>query len=102
SIAVTAREYSGKASNLQVNNKWSLVQSSTDSRVRSVLRPVAGGSLLPSSNVILQWDGTNLTRWGGGFGHGIGLCQYGAQGMALAGRTYRQILQHYYSSIAFT
>jgi stage II sporulation protein D len=33
---------------------------------------------------------------GGGFGHGIGLSQYGAHGFAQRGRSYRQIVQHYY------
>jgi stage II sporulation protein D len=33
---------------------------------------------------------------GNGWGHGIGLSQYGAQGLAQNGRTYSQILAHYY------
>ena len=33
---------------------------------------------------------------GKGWGHGVGLCQVGAYGMALRGATYRQILSHYY------
>jgi len=33
---------------------------------------------------------------GGGFGHGIGLSQYGAYGLAQHGRDYKQILRHYY------
>jgi stage II sporulation protein D len=33
---------------------------------------------------------------GGGFGHGIGLSQYGAYGYAQHGRSYRDILGHYY------
>jgi stage II sporulation protein D len=33
---------------------------------------------------------------GGGWGHGVGLCQYGAQGLAKKGRNYRQILTYYY------
>jgi stage II sporulation protein D len=35
---------------------------------------------------------------GGGFGHGIGMSQYGAAGYALHGYTYQQILSHYYST----
>ena len=34
---------------------------------------------------------------GKGWGHGVGLCQVGASGMAQAGATYDQILKHYYS-----
>ncbi len=33
---------------------------------------------------------------GGGWGHGVGLSQYGAYGQALEGRTYDEILSHYY------
>lgn len=33
---------------------------------------------------------------GKGWGHGVGLCQYGAQGMALKGKSYRKILAYYY------
>jgi stage II sporulation protein D len=31
-----------------------------------------------------------------GFGHGVGLCQCGTQGMARKGKTYKDILSHYY------
>ncbi|MDR1293645.1 MAG: SpoIID/LytB domain-containing protein, partial [Bifidobacteriaceae bacterium] len=34
---------------------------------------------------------------GSGFGHGVGMSQYGAQAMALAGRSAEQILTHYYT-----
>jgi stage II sporulation protein D len=33
---------------------------------------------------------------GGGHGHGVGLCQHGAMGMAGAGKSYEEILRHYY------
>ena len=33
---------------------------------------------------------------GKGWGHRIGLCQYGAQGMAKKGFSYKKILQFYY------
>ena len=39
--------------------------------------------------------GTLFIR-GGGFGHGVGMSQYGAYGYALHGRGYRWILAHYY------
>jgi stage II sporulation protein D len=37
---------------------------------------------------------------GKGWGHGVGLCQVGASGMAQAGASYDQILRHYYSGVA--
>jgi stage II sporulation protein D len=36
---------------------------------------------------------------GRGWGHGVGMCQNGAFGMALAGETYDRILQHYYTGV---
>jgi stage II sporulation protein D len=36
---------------------------------------------------------------GRGWGHGVGLCQNGAYGMALAGASYDEILRHYYTGI---
>lgn len=34
-----------------------------------------------------------------GYGHGIGMCQYGANGMALQGKSYLDILKYYYTDI---
>jgi stage II sporulation protein D len=34
-----------------------------------------------------------------GYGHGVGLCQYGADGMATKGYRFRGILKHYYSGV---
>ena len=34
-----------------------------------------------------------------GYGHGVGMSQYGAQGMAKAGYKYDEILKHYYQGI---
>ena len=36
---------------------------------------------------------------GKGWGHGVGLCQVGAYGMALRGAKYREILRHYYTGV---
>jgi stage II sporulation protein D len=41
----------------------------------------------------------NFIFTGRGWGHGVGLCQVGAYGMALRGRSYEEILRHYYTGI---
>lgn len=43
----------------------------------------------------------NIVR-GGGFGHGVGLSQYGAYGYALHGRSYDAIVKHYYQGTELT
>ena len=40
---------------------------------------------------------TRLVVKGGGFGHGVGMSQYGALGFAQKGKSYREILGHYYT-----
>ncbi|MCK4759321.1 MAG: SpoIID/LytB domain-containing protein [Candidatus Aminicenantes bacterium] len=45
---------------------------------------------------------THFTFFGKGLGHGVGLCQVGAFGMALAGADYKQILKKYYHGIKIT
>ena len=37
--------------------------------------------------------------YGGGWGHGIGMCQSGACGLAGMGRNYQEILKHYYKGV---
>ncbi|MMZ69100.1 Amidase enhancer precursor [compost metagenome] len=39
---------------------------------------------------------------GRGYGHGIGMSQWGAKGMADAGFDYVQILQHYYQNVTIS
>ncbi|HEX6590310.1 MAG TPA: SpoIID/LytB domain-containing protein [Longimicrobiales bacterium] len=45
---------------------------------------------------------TSLEVDGGGWGHGIGMCQVGAMGRAAAGQTYREILGAYYQGATLT
>ena len=49
-------------------------------------------SLLAGADSSLPWEFD-----GGGWGHGLGLSQYGSQGMALDGYTYHEIIDHYFS-----
>ena len=42
---------------------------------------------------------SRVTIEGRGYGHGVGMSQWGAEGMARQGKTYRQILKHYYRGI---
>ena len=37
--------------------------------------------------------------YGRGFGHGVGMSQWGAQGLALEGHSFIEILSHYYQGI---
>ena len=43
--------------------------------------------------------GTGVTLHGRGWGHGVGMSQRGAHGMALAGFSHLEILKHYYTGV---
>jgi stage II sporulation protein D len=60
------------------------------------LRQVFGFSKIRSSpDTVEVLDGV-VTFSGRGFGHGVGLCQWGSLHMAKKGRSYMDILTHYY------
>lgn len=69
-------------------------------RVRWILTPARGGTLNSSKfDVQLTRSGgrvAEIVANGGGWGHGIGMCQIGAMGRARAGQDYRTILGAYY------
>lgn len=60
------------------------------------LRQVFGYSKIRSSPETVEVNEGSVTFSGRGFGHGVGLCQWGSLYMAKKGRTYMDILTHYY------
>lgn len=65
-------------------------------------RNISGWTSLPSNFYYIQKTDKGYTVKGGGFGHGIGLSQYGAEILAGKGYGYKQILEHYYTGITFS
>ena len=57
---------------------------------------------LRSADFTVSESGDNIIFKTKGWGHGVGMSQYGANGMANAGYSYSQILKHYYTGIAIT
>ena len=54
---------------------------------------------LPSTNFTWRFAGEQVIFTVRGHGHGVGLCQYGADGMARAGKTAREIIYYYYTEV---
>ena len=60
-------------------------------------------SVLPSSYfAVTASENEKYTLCGGGYGHGIGLSQNGAKGMAEKDYTYEQILEKFYNQTELT
>lgn len=62
-------------------------------------RDLRGALNLPSTNFTWQTEGGKITFTVKGYGHGVGLCQYGADGMAKSGHDFGEILRYYYTGI---
>lgn len=59
------------------------------------------GTMLPSGFFTIQKNDDMYTFYGGGYGHGVGMSQNGANGMAKKGFGYKKILKKYYNDIEF-
>jgi len=55
-----------------------------------------GSKLKSAICKIISWDNSWAFLSGRGWGHGVGMCQYGAEGMARNGSSTEEILAHYY------
>jgi stage II sporulation protein D len=98
-IQITRTTRSGRVGELQITFEHRDVRV-PGPNVRSVLRPEAA-RLLGSQAFELHVtrDGgavSHLVAAGGGWGHGVGFCQWGAVGRARAGQDYRTILATYF------
>ena len=66
---------------------------------------VKGGTLLPSAYFTLEaqtdqeGNFTGCRIQGGGYGHGVGMSQNGAKGMAETGKKYKEILTYFYKDV---
>lgn len=55
---------------------------------------------LRSTDFEIMKEGENILIKTSGYGHGVGMSQYGALGMANNGYTYDEILKHYYQGVS--
>ena len=113
-LTITSRGAGGYAKTLKVVGTEGSKTFSGQSRIRSILGNVSlvynrkdgststGWDTLPSGFIYIENNGTDenqvttFTIYGGGFGHGVGMSQNGAQGMAKQGKTCQEILKFFY------
>jgi SpoIID/LytB domain protein len=97
-IEVLSRGVSGRVGKLRLAGSGGMKEVSGELEVRKIL----GNLKSALFKLTLERDGSGIVTAahveGGGHGHGIGMCQLGAVGMALAGKSYKEILQHYYAA----
>jgi SpoIID/LytB domain protein len=89
-LAAKQRGVSGRIQILTITGDRGAVDVTGDLHIRRLL----GG--LKSTLFSIRLEDTAIVLRGAGFGHGVGMCQLGAIGMAEAGKTHQAILDHYY------
>ncbi len=70
----------------------------TGNNIRYVLKTPDGQKILESTlfNINFEKNKHEVILNGKGYGHGVGLCEWGAIGMAKQGYDYKKILYHYF------
>lgn len=87
-IKILSRTAGGRVAEIQVGDGADGVLKGTE------VRMAAG---LSSALFTISFRDGSIVFTSSGSGHGVGMSQYGANGMAKEGHTYQEILQHYYS-----
>lgn len=87
SLEILSRDSSGRVLEVEVGN-----QTFTGVEFRNLLG-------LRSSDFDFTIENGNVIITTRGYGHGVGLSQYGTNGMAKAGYSFRDILKHYYTGV---
>lgn len=110
-LKISQRDEYGRAAVLDVSGRGGCASFRGELEIRSALSParlermedkLEGPLLLPSAFFVLEKEKDeqghlkSVTIYGGGLGHGLGMSQWGAKGLAEAGHDYLTILKRYY------
>jgi stage II sporulation protein D len=95
-MSIASYTATGRVKSLKVSLvSWDSMRSEIEVRATE-LRKLLGYEKLPSTHFLLSKANEKFIFDGRGFGHAVGLSQWGAFTMAQKGKNYRQILTHYY------
>ena len=90
-VSILERSASGRVLRLRVGRR---------ELTGDAFRRALGAAVVKSQRFEITTSGSGITLRGRGAGHGVGLCQFGASGMARAGHGYRDIIKHYYRGVS--
>jgi stage II sporulation protein D len=95
-IVIRKQDESGRAEWIALEGEKRQVIRGWDFKI--IIGRALGWNILKSSRFEVMRSGPNFIFRGGGFGHGLGVCQEGSHVMAKRGMSYQQILEHYLPS----
>ncbi len=96
SLRVSRQDKTGRAEMISIEGDRARTISGWEFKL--IIGRSLGWNVLKSSRFNVLRSGSQFVFRGGGFGHGLGLCQEGSHSMAQRGFSYQQILAHYFPS----
>ncbi|PIU47861.1 MAG: hypothetical protein COS94_05200 [Candidatus Hydrogenedentes bacterium CG07_land_8_20_14_0_80_42_17] len=99
SVEISERDESGRALRFRVIGHNSRNVSVTRDIDGNEFRLIVGANKLKSLLCEIGRENNQFYFQGKGWGHGVGLCQWGARAMAERGFNYRQIIEKYYPGV---
>lgn len=91
-IGVVDRSPEGRATRIELAGSRTI----SGSQFRATVNAALGYRTVRSTFLEIDQRGDAYVLTGRGFGHGVGMSQYGARGQARDGRSYREILAYYF------
>ncbi|RJQ56628.1 MAG: SpoIID/LytB domain-containing protein [Nitrospiraceae bacterium] len=102
-IAVISITATGRAKTLRIVYSSMNETNPSGMEIRATeLRRLLGYKEMPSTDFTVTRTDTEVIFDGKGYGHGVGLSQWGALEMAREGKNYMEILSHYYPGTVIT
>ncbi len=111
-IHVLERNAAGYVTNLELVYENETIHLKNENTIRQVLGNYLEETILNDESIrtnmsmipsacfeIVEESDEKIVLRGGGFGHGIGMSQYGAKAMAEAGYGYKDIIGYYYANV---
>lgn len=100
-IDIIEKDESGRIKSLRLKGKDGKIIYLTGHRFRMMVNEgknvfFNSPDIIPSTNFYVRKEGNYFIFTGKGYGHGVGMCQWGARKMAEEGANYRQILKFYF------
>ncbi|MGL4370036.1 MAG: SpoIID/LytB domain-containing protein [Spirochaetota bacterium] len=92
---ISFERYNGRVVNATVRHRNGMIKMSGND-----FRMIFPVKKIKSMYFEAHKHGTDIELKGRGWGHGVGMCQYGAKGMAENGASYKNILQYYYRGVS--
>ncbi len=95
-IIVLKRNVSGHVDKIKFTGSDGVAEVQNELRIRKLLGNLRSSMFKVETKYGQDGRPEEFIFYGGGWGHGVGMCQAGACGMAKAGKAYKDILLHYF------